>query len=83
MSALQADAEAAGAAFAFRAPFERAVESDGALLVFAGGIEPTQVSTRMLINCAGLNASQVASAIDAVDGPEYPTHGSQRATISR
>ena len=67
MSALQADAEAAGAAFAFHTPFERAVESEGALLVFAGGVEPTKVSARILINCAGLQASQVALAIEGVD----------------
>lgn len=72
MSALQADAEAAGAAFAFRTPFERAVESDGVLLVFAGGVEPTQVSARILINCAGLHASQVARAIEGVDAASVP-----------
>jgi L-2-hydroxyglutarate oxidase LhgO len=72
MSALQADAETAGAAFAFHTPFERAVESHGALLVFAGGVEPTQVSARMLINCAGLHASRVACAIEGVDADGVP-----------
>ena len=72
MFALQADAEAAGAAFAFHTPFERAVESEGALLVFAGGVEPTQVSARILINCAGLHASQVARAIEGVDAAGVP-----------
>ena len=72
MFALQADAEAAGTAFAFHTPFERAVERDGALLVFAGGVEPTQVSARILINCAGLHASQIARAIEGVDTAGVP-----------
>lgn len=72
MSALQADAEAAGAAFAFHTPFERAVESSGSLIVFAGGAEPTQISTRLLINCAGLHATKVAHAIEGLDAAEIP-----------
>ena len=72
MSALHADAEAAGAAFAFHTPFERAVESGGSFVVFTGGAEPTQISTRLLINCAGLNATKVARAIEGLDPEEIP-----------
>jgi len=72
MAALKADAEAAGAAFAFNTPFERAVESKGSLVISAGGAEPTQVSARMLINCAGLHATEVARAVDIVDAAGVP-----------
>ena len=72
MSALRDDAEAAGADFAFKTPLERAVERNGALSVFTGGVEPTRISARMLINCSGLHASNVAHAIEGLDGADIP-----------
>jgi L-2-hydroxyglutarate oxidase LhgO len=72
MLALYGDAAEAGASFAFRAPFLRARVEDGALRVSVGGAEPTDVTARALINCAGLDASRVARAVEGVDASAIP-----------
>ena len=64
MLALRGDAEAAGAAFAFRAPFVEARLSGEGFDAEIGGDEPTRVKVGALINCAGLAASRVARAIE-------------------
>ena len=68
MFALQADAQAAGGVFAFRSPFLRAARAARGLRVYVGGLEPADISTRVLINAAGLHASEVARAIEGVEG---------------
>jgi L-2-hydroxyglutarate oxidase LhgO len=63
MLALQGDAEAAGAAFAFKTPFLHAHADGGGLVVETGGDEPMVLRCRTLINAAGLGAEQVARAV--------------------
>ncbi len=70
MLALQGDAAESGAAFAFLTPFLRAyVEADG-FVVETGGEEPMRLTTKILVNAAGLMASEVARAISGLD-PGY------------
>ena len=64
MLALRGDAEAAGAAFAFRSPFVAARLSGEGFEAEIGGDEPTQVKVGALVNCAGLAASRVAASIE-------------------
>jgi L-2-hydroxyglutarate oxidase LhgO len=72
MLSLQGDAEAAGASFAFNTPFLAArIEEDG-IAVEAGGAEPIRLKTALLVNCAGLHASRVASAIGGLDIKHIP-----------
>jgi L-2-hydroxyglutarate oxidase LhgO len=70
MLALLGDAQSAGAAIAYRTPFERAEPAAGGFLVHAGGAEPAQVTTAMLVNSAGLHADRVASGIERL-APEH------------
>ena len=63
MLALQGDAEAAGAAFAFRSPFLAGRLQNGHLEVDIGGDAPMTLACRSVINAAGLHASAVARAI--------------------
>lgn len=72
MLALQGEAEDHGAVFAFRTPFQRAEVERHAVHVFAGGDEPSRVSARLLINCAGLQASLVARRIEGADLGRVP-----------
>jgi L-2-hydroxyglutarate oxidase LhgO len=72
MLALQGDAEAEGATVAFLTPFEGAERSGDELVVSAGGAEPMQLSTRALVNAAGLRASHVAQGIAALDAAHVP-----------
>ncbi len=72
MHALQGDAAEQGAVFALRTPFARASVDGSALRIFAGGAEPTEVTARLLVNCAGLHASAVARAIEGADLASIP-----------
>ncbi len=72
MLALQGDAVDVGAAFAFRTPFLRARVENHAVRVFAGGAEPTEATARLIVNCAGLNASAVARAVEGADVASVP-----------
>lgn len=71
MLALLGDAESAGAAIALRTPFERAEPAaGGGFVVHAGGAEPAQVTSAMLVNAAGLYADRIASGIEGL-APEH------------
>ncbi len=72
MHALHGDALDAGAVFAFRSPFLSARVEAGALRIFAGGAEPADVTARALVNCAGLNASIVARAVEGAGATAIP-----------
>jgi L-2-hydroxyglutarate oxidase LhgO len=72
MLALQGDAEDAGAAFAFHTPFLSAHPMGGETLVRTGGDEPTELSTRILVNSAGLHASRVAHGIEGLAAAMTP-----------
>jgi L-2-hydroxyglutarate oxidase LhgO len=72
MQALRADAEGAGATFAFHAPFASAAPSSSGLAVNVGGKEPMRLGCRLLINAAGLGAIGVARAIAGLPGATIP-----------
>lgn len=73
MQALRADAEAAGATFAFHAPFVGAAPSPDGLTVEVGGDEPMKLGARFLVNAAGLGAIGVARAIAELPDATVPT----------
>lgn len=66
MLSLRGEAEAAGAAFAFLAPFERGrVTADG-FEVEVGGDAPMTLGCDMLINSAGLSATMIARLLEGM-----------------
>jgi L-2-hydroxyglutarate oxidase LhgO len=66
MLALQGDAEAAGAAFAFHTPMLRAKASAERIEIEAGGDAPMTLECGLLVNAAGLGAPAVARSIEGV-----------------
>lgn len=72
MLALQGDAENAGAAFAFLTPFAGAEAMADGFRIRTGGAEPTTLTSRLLVNAAGLHASVVARRVDGLDGVHVP-----------
>src|SRR5229473_1999672 len=64
MLALRGDAEAAGAAFAFHTPLERAKATAGRVELDAAGEAPMTLECSLLVNAAGLAAPAVARSID-------------------
>jgi L-2-hydroxyglutarate oxidase LhgO len=76
MLALQGDAEAAGAAFAFRTPVlgGKLAGADGVRLRF-GGDSPLELEARLVINAAGLQAHTVMGSIAGVPPEAVPTVG--------
>lgn len=73
MLALQGDAEAAGALFAFNSTLQGAsAHADGIVLRVAGDDGEIELETRLLVNCAGLFAPALARAIDGLDQRDIP-----------
>ena len=72
MLALRGDAEAAGAALAFRTPLLRARAVAGKIELDAGGDAPMTLECRLLVNSAGLNAPAVARGIDGMPLASIP-----------
>jgi L-2-hydroxyglutarate oxidase LhgO len=72
MLALQGEAEAAGAMFAFRAPFLSARRENQGFSVEIGGVEPMRLEVGALVNSAGLAASRVARAIEGLAAAAIP-----------
>ncbi|MBX9710028.1 MAG: NAD(P)/FAD-dependent oxidoreductase [Xanthobacteraceae bacterium] len=66
MLALRGDAETAGAAFAFRAPLLHASATPDGFVLDIGGEEPLRMGCSLLINAAGLQATNVARMIDGL-----------------
>ncbi len=66
MLALRGDAEDAGAALAFHTPLLHAKATASAIELDTGGIEPTALECRLLVNAAGLGAPAVARSIDGM-----------------
>ena len=64
MTALLADAEAAGASLAVASPFVGATPSQGRWICRTGGDAEFEIESRWLVNCAGLRAQSVARTID-------------------
>ncbi|MHA1113349.1 MAG: NAD(P)/FAD-dependent oxidoreductase [Alphaproteobacteria bacterium] len=72
MRAYQGDAEAAGAAIAYRSPFLAAEIEDRGFRVRVGGAAPMALRCRILVNSAGLAAQDVARAIAGLPGAAIP-----------
>jgi L-2-hydroxyglutarate oxidase LhgO len=72
MLAYQGEAEAAGAAVAFRAPVLSGRARDGGFELMVGGAEPTTIGCRLLVNAAGLYAPALARAIDGIPPESVP-----------
>ena len=66
MLALQGDAEAGGAMFAFASPLQRGRVVPGGIEIDVGGAEPMRVVATRLVNAAGLQAPQVAASIEGL-----------------
>lgn len=66
MLALLGEAEDHGARIAFHTPFAGAVRDADGFVVRAGGAEPIELRTRVLINAAGLFATDVARGIEGL-----------------
>jgi L-2-hydroxyglutarate oxidase LhgO len=72
MLSLQGEAEARGAAFAFLTPFKRADVSGNVIHVETGGADPMRLSTRILVNASGLDASHSAEAMEGLATDKIP-----------
>jgi L-2-hydroxyglutarate oxidase LhgO len=72
MLALQGDAEAHGAAIAFKSPLERGRVREQGIVLEVGGAEPMQVLARTVVNSAGLHAQRVAASIQGFPPPHVP-----------
>ncbi|MEI6572588.1 MAG: NAD(P)/FAD-dependent oxidoreductase [Alphaproteobacteria bacterium] len=72
MLALQGDAEAHGAAFAFHTPFRRADVSGNIIRVETGGAEPMTLTTGLIVNASGLYASKTAEAMNGLPSDHIP-----------
>lgn len=72
MLALRGDAEDAGAAFAFRAPLQRASVAADGFIVDVGGDAPMRLDCRTLINSAGNAAPTVARRIEGMPTENIP-----------
>jgi len=76
MLSLQGEAEAAGAVFAFHAPFVAARRETGGFEVEIGGADPMRLTVGALVNAAGHAASRVARAAGAEAPPTLYAKGS-------
>jgi L-2-hydroxyglutarate oxidase LhgO len=72
MLQLLGDAEANGAAIAYLSPFAAAAPAAHGWILRTGGAEPFELSARWLVNAAGLQAQQVASAMEAYPAARIP-----------
>ena len=72
MLALQGDIENGGGLLAFDAPLARATRGAGGWTVTTGGAEPFTLGCDWLINAAGLQAQQVAAAIEPLPAAHIP-----------
>jgi len=66
MLELQGDAEAAGAMMAFLSPVSSGAARDDGILLNVGGETAMALLCRSVVNCAGLYATDIASAIDGM-----------------
>lgn len=73
MLALRADAERHGVAFALQSPFLACTASSNGFFLQVGGAHPTEISSRLLINSAGLDAVSVAHNITGLSNAFIPS----------
>lgn len=74
MLALQADAENAGALFAFLSPVTGGEVTSEGLVLEVGGDEPVRLLAATVINCAGLHAGRVAHRLRGFPAERVPAH---------
>ena len=75
MLGLRGEAEAHGAAIAFRSPLLAAHIRNGAIELEVGGAEPMRLFAQTVVNCAGLFAQDVARSIEGFPAERIPpTH---------
>ncbi len=72
MTQLLAEAEAAGASLAVASPFAGARRAGDAWVLQTGGAEPYEMSTRWLVNCAGLGAQAAARQMQSFPAAAIP-----------
>ncbi len=72
MLALQADIESAGGVIAFRTRLRRGRSGDRGIRLEAGGDGATELAARVVVNCAGLEAQEVAARIEGVPKHTIP-----------
>lgn len=76
LRSLKREAERAGALLALRSPVEHIERSPEGYRVWVGGAQPSQLSCRELINCAGLWAPALAAQLDHASPPGVYAKGS-------
>ena len=74
MLSLLGDAEAHGAAIAYRSPFDSAESHADGWVVRVGGDEPFELSTQWLVNTAALQAQAVAARVAGYSRSRIPPH---------
>jgi L-2-hydroxyglutarate oxidase LhgO len=72
MLALQADIEGAGGVIAFRTPLRRGRSGPAGIHLEAGGDGAAEITARIVVNCAGLQAQEVAGRIEGVPRQTIP-----------
>ncbi|MDX2233510.1 MAG: NAD(P)/FAD-dependent oxidoreductase [Hyphomonadaceae bacterium] len=73
MLAYQGELEDLGGAVVFETPLERAeILAGGGFALWTGGREPARITTRVLVNSAGLHAQAVAARLDGYDPALIP-----------
>jgi L-2-hydroxyglutarate oxidase LhgO len=72
MLAYQGEAEAAGAVVVLRAPVLSGLVRDDGFELAIGGVQPSRIRCRLLVNAAGLFAPALAGAIDGIPPQTIP-----------
>ena len=73
MLALQGDAEACGAMYAFHSPVQAARVANAGIDLEVGGAEPMKLRCRLVVNSAGLHAPTLAKKIVGLPSDRVPT----------
>jgi L-2-hydroxyglutarate oxidase LhgO len=73
MLALQGDAEACGAMFAFHSPVTAGRVANAGIDLEVGGAEPMKLRCRLVVNAAGLHAPTLAKKIIGMPSDHIPT----------
>lgn len=72
MLAMQGDLEDQGGMIAFNTPLVRGEANPGHVVLETGGEAPTRLQAKLVINCGGLKAQEIASAIDGFSIKHIP-----------
>jgi L-2-hydroxyglutarate oxidase LhgO len=72
MAAMIGEAEAHGALFAYRTEVERIERAGQSWLIFVAGADGPVLSSRMLVNAAGLDAARLAGLVEGLPATKVP-----------